>query len=96
MAHAGTYRGIAFDQDERIHLARVEGFEARPSTTTPLEHEPDDIRWWTLDELAATTETLTPLDLAARLRAACWPMAHRRSPWMSGCSGKRPRTSMYL
>ena len=66
--HAGTYRGIPFDQAERIHVARVSGFTARPGTTTAVEHEPADIRWWTLAELTATTETLTPLGLAARIR----------------------------
>ena len=52
-------------------LARSAGGAVRRDGWRPLELEfIDDMRWWTLDALAATDETVWPTDLAARLRAA--------------------------
>jgi 8-oxo-dGTP pyrophosphatase MutT (NUDIX family) len=65
----GTFRGVPFDQYERIYLARVQSFDPRPQPEGPVEHEGGDIRWWTLEELDATSEVLTPLDLARRVRS---------------------------
>ncbi|HEY2482302.1 MAG TPA: NUDIX domain-containing protein [Caulobacteraceae bacterium] len=51
-------------------LARCAGGEARRDGWRPLELEfVDDMRWWSVDELAATEEAVWPADLAARLRA---------------------------
>jgi 8-oxo-dGTP pyrophosphatase MutT (NUDIX family) len=50
-------------------LARCAGGEVSRAGWQALEREfVDDIRWWTLDELAAATEPVWPADLAARLR----------------------------
>lgn len=50
-------------------LGRCGGGEPSRSGWQDLEHEfVDDIRWWTLDELEATEESVWPADLAARLR----------------------------
>lgn len=58
--HIGVFRGRPFDQRERILLGRVAAFEPRPSPEALREHVPDDIRWWTLDELAKSTEEFAP------------------------------------
>lgn len=58
--HIGVFRGRPFDQSERIYLGRVAAFEPRPSPDALREHGPDDIRWWTLDELAGTTDDVAP------------------------------------
>jgi 8-oxo-dGTP pyrophosphatase MutT (NUDIX family) len=51
-------------------LARCGGGEVSRAGWQALEREfVDDIRWWTLDDLAATTEPVWPADLVARLRA---------------------------
>jgi 8-oxo-dGTP pyrophosphatase MutT (NUDIX family) len=51
-------------------LARCGGGEVSRAGWQALEREfVDDIRWWTLDELAATTEPVWPADLATRLKA---------------------------
>jgi 8-oxo-dGTP pyrophosphatase MutT (NUDIX family) len=50
-------------------LARCGGGEVTRDGWQALEHEfVDDIRWWTLDELESTCESVWPADLAARLR----------------------------
>jgi 8-oxo-dGTP pyrophosphatase MutT (NUDIX family) len=67
--HAGTFRGQSFDQSERIYLARVRSFTPRPQSRGQVEHEAGDIRWWTLEELDATSEDLTPRDLPRRVRS---------------------------
>jgi 8-oxo-dGTP pyrophosphatase MutT (NUDIX family) len=52
-------------------FARCEGGEPSRAGWQALEHEfVDDIRWWTLDDLAAMTEPVYPADLAGRARAA--------------------------
>jgi 8-oxo-dGTP pyrophosphatase MutT (NUDIX family) len=51
-------------------LARCAGGEVSREGWQALEREfVDDIRWWTLDELEATSESVWPPDLAPRLRA---------------------------
>lgn len=50
-------------------LARCAGGEPCRDGWQDLEHEfIDDMRWWTLEELAHTAEPVWPADLAARLR----------------------------
>jgi 8-oxo-dGTP pyrophosphatase MutT (NUDIX family) len=50
-------------------LARCGGAEPNRSGWQALEHEfVDDMRWWGLEELEATAESVWPADLAARLR----------------------------
>lgn len=69
--HVGVFRGRAFDQSERIYLGRVAAFEPRPSPGAVREHGREDIRWWTIDELAATDNEFAPRglpDLVRQLR----------------------------
>jgi hypothetical protein len=61
---------VRWDQRERWFMARVAHFE--PDGAGMTEAEKADLtewRWWTLDELEATTDDLVPRDLAAHLRA---------------------------
>jgi 8-oxo-dGTP pyrophosphatase MutT (NUDIX family) len=66
--HIGVFRGREFDQSERIYLGRVTAFEPRPSPEALREHGPDDIRWWTLDELAEAPDDFAPRRLPALAR----------------------------
>jgi TDG/mug DNA glycosylase family protein len=55
-------------QRERFHLVRVDRHEVAPT----IDLAPEDVhghRWWTLDELEATAERLSPPKLAENLRA---------------------------
>ena len=54
-------------QRERVYLVRVEPFEPRPRVDLSVEHV-GDMRWWTLDELEASTEIFGPRRLPALLR----------------------------
>ena len=62
----GPWSGVSYVVRERYFLARVPEFTADTGGFTELERnailEP---RWWTLAELAATTERLVPANLAA-------------------------------
>jgi 8-oxo-dGTP pyrophosphatase MutT (NUDIX family) len=66
--HAGVFRGQPFDQSERIYIGRVTAFDPRPPLTMRVEHEPDDIRWWTLAELEASAEDFAPRRLPELVR----------------------------
>lgn len=66
--HIGVFRGRPFDQSERIYLGRVAAFEPRPSPEALREHGPDDIRWWTLDDLAKATDEFAPRRLPTLAR----------------------------
>jgi len=66
--HIGTFRGRPFAQSERIYLGRVAAFEPRPSPEALREHGPDDIRWWTLNELAEATDDFAPRRLPTLAR----------------------------
>ncbi len=59
-------RGL-HSQFERFHLVRVDRHEVNPT----IDLVPEGVyghRWWTLDELAKTTERLAPRGLATQLR----------------------------
>ena len=58
--HVGVFRGHVFDQSERIYLGHVAAFEPRPSTEALREHGPEDIRWWTIDELSIAADEFAP------------------------------------
>ncbi|GAA2264931.1 hypothetical protein GCM10010145_43630 [Streptomyces ruber] len=65
-----SWGGNTYDCRERIYLCRVSHF--RIDTSGFSQGEIDTVsghRWWTLDELDATTDRLVPADLAPRLRA---------------------------
>ncbi|HZK98683.1 MAG TPA: NUDIX domain-containing protein [Caulobacteraceae bacterium] len=56
---------------ETFLLARCPGGEPSRAGWQPLEHEfVDDIRWWTLADLAACEEPVFPADLANMLAEA--------------------------
>jgi 8-oxo-dGTP pyrophosphatase MutT (NUDIX family) len=65
---AFDFEGERFEQDETFFVARVNAWDVDTTGFTGLEarsvlwH-----RWWTVEELRATTETLFPSTLAARL-----------------------------
>ena len=65
--HVFAWFGRILRQHERIYLVHVDAHE--PAPTIDLEAEGVyDVRWWTLDELEATDETLVPLSLAQHVR----------------------------
>lgn len=66
--HIGVFRGQPFDQVERIYLGRVRAFEPHPEPSAFSEHEPEDIRWWTTDEIATSDATFSPTRLPALVR----------------------------
>jgi TDG/mug DNA glycosylase family protein len=65
--HVFAWMGRILRARERIYLVRVEEHEPVPAVDLTAEavHE---VRWWTLDELESTSETLVPLRLSAFLR----------------------------
>jgi len=66
--HIGVFRGQPFDQSERIYLGRVPAFAPQPSPAALREHGPEDIRWWTADEVASSSEEFAPRRLPRLLR----------------------------
>src|SRR5262249_33469091 len=54
-------------QHNTVYLVRVESHEPRP-TVDVYEEYVVETRWWTLDELASTTDRLTPVGLFERVR----------------------------
>jgi len=63
-----AFEGERFRQDETFFLARVPAWEVDTSGFTDLEQRAVLWhRWWTVDELTATTETLYPSSLARHL-----------------------------
>jgi 8-oxo-dGTP pyrophosphatase MutT (NUDIX family) len=68
--HVFSWNGFVFDQYERWFVARTSRFE--PSNAGMSEEEKlllSEWRWWTVDELEASSDRLTPLDLGRRLRS---------------------------
>jgi TDG/mug DNA glycosylase family protein len=56
-------------QHERFHVVRVPGDEPRPT----IDLRPEgvtEVRWWSLDELDATTEVVVPRELPELVRAS--------------------------
>jgi len=60
-----TFRGIWLHQTERWFLARVPGLDADAIPLHDLATR--GARWWSVEELAATTELLAPVSLAVHL-----------------------------
>lgn len=64
-----TFAGWRFEQDERIHVAWVEGSPTwRPAALEAFEALSfQGARWWTAQELAATGDQVWPSRLGALL-----------------------------
>jgi 8-oxo-dGTP pyrophosphatase MutT (NUDIX family) len=64
--HIFRFEGRLYRQVERYFVATVPAFAPRP-TLIGLEESVAfrDVRWWTLEELEATTEEFAPVDLPA-------------------------------
>ena len=61
--HRGRFRGRAFDQQERMYLARVDRFDPGPEPGFEQEHAVEDMRCWTVQQLTASAETFAPRQL---------------------------------
>jgi 8-oxo-dGTP pyrophosphatase MutT (NUDIX family) len=66
--HVFAWQGRVYRQRERYYLVRVDEHEPAPTIDIAAEHV-HDIRWWTLDELEASDERLTPRSLARHVHA---------------------------
>jgi 8-oxo-dGTP pyrophosphatase MutT (NUDIX family) len=63
-----TFLGVAYDQREVFFLARCAPFDVDAAGWGATEREAISAhRWWTLEELGATTDELAPADLPQRL-----------------------------
>jgi ADP-ribose pyrophosphatase YjhB (NUDIX family) len=75
--HDFTFRGLRYHQRERFFLVRCEPFEVDESGLDELEVEVvKGHRWWTLDEIARSTELFAPRALVELLR----PLLRGESP----------------
>ncbi len=83
--HVVTWNdGVTYDCAEVWFLARVDALDVDTSSWTDDERvDMGAHRWWTVEEMAATSAELTPNDLAARVRSilADGPPAE---PWQLG------------
>jgi len=79
--HLFTLAGRPVNQDEHFYLIRVPPFEAKSGELEPTEREYfRDLRWWSREELASTTDDLAPRalpELVARLVDEGAPSAPR-------------------
>lgn len=59
------FRGVLYDAFEQCFVVRHARFDVDPSGWTDVEREAlAEHRWWTRNDLRATTETVHPPDLA--------------------------------
>jgi 8-oxo-dGTP pyrophosphatase MutT (NUDIX family) len=65
--HSFLWEGQEVDQRETYILVRVPAFEPRPEVDLAAELV-TEVRWWTLDEIEASSEQFAPRELGARLR----------------------------
>jgi 8-oxo-dGTP pyrophosphatase MutT (NUDIX family) len=76
-----AYSDKVVDQTEVFYVVRVPAFEV--DTTAHTEEElltVADIRWWTLEDLAATEDDVWPRDVLAVLDLASHPQRWRDGP----------------
>lgn len=61
-----SWAGVEYDQVDHFFVARVpDGTVASPAALTDVERQTlIEMRWWTASELAGTTATLVPANLA--------------------------------
>jgi len=68
--HVVAIKGQLYEQHERLYFARVPHFDAAATHLEEVEREFfEELRWWSLAELNATTEELAPRSLPELLRA---------------------------
>ena len=74
------WNGITYDQTDHFYVARVpSGVAIQPRGLTEVEQQTVlGHRWWTVDELAQTTEVVVPGDLAIVLERILRPGAGER------------------
>ncbi len=69
--------GLPVDTLARVYIQRVPSFEPKPTALTPQERETFcELRWWGIDEIAATSEIFVPRQLALLLKpllTSAWP-----------------------
>jgi len=69
--------GQPVDTLARVYIQRVPAFEPVPTALTPEERVTfRELRWWSTDEIAASSEIFIPRQLAVLLRpllTAAWP-----------------------
>jgi double-stranded uracil-DNA glycosylase len=70
--HVWAWHGAVYDSRERVAVVRgVEPDDVQPTAHDSLFAGPgftEEVRWWTLDELEATTDKLSPRRLPSALR----------------------------
>jgi len=66
--HTFPWNRLLTCQRNDVYLVRVQAHEPRATVDVAAEGVVE-VRWWTLDELAHTTERLAPPDLLERVRA---------------------------
>jgi 8-oxo-dGTP pyrophosphatase MutT (NUDIX family) len=66
-----TFGGRWYRQDQQFFLLRIDAWEVDTAGFEAIERETiDGHRWWTMEELARTTERFYPADLPEVLRRA--------------------------
>ncbi len=74
--------GQPVDTLARVYIQRVPAFEPVPTALTQEERDIfRELRWWSADEIAASSETFIPRQLAALLKpllTGAWPAAPLR------------------
>ena len=77
--------GTQFDATDTFFALRVPSFTPTSDGHEDLEREwIEEFRWWSLEELDATSETVWPLGLAAFVRQLLtdeWPTAPLQFAW---------------
>ena len=63
-----TFNGYPQTFEENFFLGRIDTFDLVPHTNADADELIADIRWWTLDEINASSEYFAPRDLAKLLR----------------------------
>jgi ADP-ribose pyrophosphatase YjhB (NUDIX family) len=66
--HSFAWYGRTIEQCETFVLVRTPRFEPRPDPAALEAEGVRDVRWWTVDEIVASSEEFAPRRLAALLR----------------------------
>jgi ADP-ribose pyrophosphatase YjhB (NUDIX family) len=63
------WKGRNYLQEDRFWLVQVEAFEPLPKWANDEERDlVGEVRWWTVEEMEASTEVMSPFDLPALVR----------------------------